>query len=79
MKNLFVLLFMLLGIVGGLYVGCYEFFIKGIVLTIETLKHNPIEAFPLAVGVFKIVSAAFFGWATFGLGLVISQIIDEVF
>ena len=79
MKNLIALFFLLLGVFGGLYVGCYEFFIKGIVLTIETLKATPINSLALAWGIFKIMSAAFFGWLTFAVGFLIAQIVEEVF
>lgn len=77
MKNLLALFFLLLGVLGGLYVGCYEFFIKGIVLILETIKATPINSLALAIGIFKVMFSAFFGWCTFGLCLLISQAIDE--
>lgn len=77
MKHLLACLFLLLGIFGGLYVGCYEFFIKGIVLILETLKQDPINSLALAVGAFKVVTAAFFGWCTFGLCFIVAQVIES--
>ncbi len=77
MKNLLALLFLILGVVGGLYVGCYEFFIKGIVLLIETLKTTPINSFLVALGIFKILFASFFGWLTFALCFMIAQVIES--
>jgi hypothetical protein len=77
MKELVALGFLLLGVVGGIYVGCYEFFIKGIVLILDTIKATPINSFSLALGIFKVMFATFFGWCTFGLCVLISQAIDE--
>ena len=79
MKEIFALLFLILGVVGGLYVGCYEFFIKGIVLVLDTVKATPINSMALAIGIFKIMFAAFFGWFTFAIGFVIAQAIEEIF
>ena len=77
MKDLLALFFLLLGIFGGFYIGCYEFFVKGIALILETIKATPINSFALGVGIFKVMFAAFFGWCTFGLCLIISRAIDE--
>jgi len=79
MKELVALGFLLLGVLGGLYVGCYEFFIKGIVLILDTIKATPINSLSLAIGIVKVITAGFFGWLTFGVGFVIAQVIEEVF
>jgi len=78
MKEFVALFVLLLGVFAGLYVGCYEFFIKGIVLVLETVKATPINSMGLAVGIFKIMFAAFFGWLTFAICFVLSQFIESL-
>jgi len=54
----------LLGVLVGAYVGIYLCFIGGIVQVVTTVKATELLAWPLAVGITKILLASFVGWTS---------------
>jgi hypothetical protein len=71
MKTLFGIIIILLAAAIGLYVGVYLMFIKGLIQAIEAAKATPIEATGLAFGVARVIFAAFTGWLSFLLGMLV--------
>ncbi len=61
MKVLIGTVLVLCGVALGLYVGGYVMFFKGIVMIIEALKTDVINATDIAWGIVKIVGAGFVG------------------
>lgn len=59
-------------IVLGFYVGVYVMFIGGIVQAIDGVKASPTDARDIAVGIVRIMFAAFAGWLAFLLGVFVS-------
>ena len=51
----------LASVIGGLYIGGWILFIGGIVQVVEAIKATPVEAFDIAVGLFKVVLASTVG------------------
>lgn len=62
-------------VLGGLYVGLWLMFIGGIIQIIEGIKATPTESFDIAIGIVRILFAAFAGWGTGILGVALGSLI----
>ena len=71
MKVVIGLLVIVAGAALGIYVGGWLCFVGGIVQVIETIKAPEIEAIGIALGIVRIVCAAFLGWVSFMICAVI--------
>ena len=68
MNKLFVAIgvaLIVIGVAGGLYLGGWLCFIGGIVQVVEAIKAEPVSSWGIAIGLFRVVIAAFVGWVTF--------------
>lgn len=65
MRFLAGIVLILLGVVLGLYVGGYLLFIGGIVQIITAFQVIPIMAYPIAVGLLKVLLASTVGTLVF--------------
>lgn len=64
MRQLLGIFLILVGIVGGLYLGVYLMFIGGIIQVIKSVTPI-IIASGIAIGIARIMFASFVGWLTF--------------
>jgi hypothetical protein len=62
MKTILGILFVLAGVVGGLYVGVYLMFICGIIQIIEQIRAENLQASIVALGIVKIMFAGLVGY-----------------
>jgi len=73
MKPWIGLFLIVVGILGGLYLGVWLCFIGGIVQVIEAVKADPVSSFGIAFGIVRVMAAGIVGWLFFfvclGLGL----------
>jgi len=65
MRGLIGILFIVGGILLGLWLGLWVCFIGGIVQIVEACKADPVSAFGIAFGVVRILIASLVGWITF--------------
>lgn len=75
MKNLALivgLIVMTLGVCFGLWVAIWWGWILGIVMVVEAVKANPVDAMDLAIGIVRVLFAnvlgAIAGWIIFSFG-----------
>jgi NhaP-type Na+/H+ or K+/H+ antiporter len=66
------------GILLGLYVGFYVFFIGGIVSIIEEIKSDDINSMTIAWSVVKLVFASLMGWLSAIIPVVVGVAIKEL-
>lgn len=64
MKTVIGLIMMLGGVILGLYMGIWWAFIGGIVQVIQEIRAEDLHALNVAIGVAKIIFAAFIGWVS---------------
>jgi hypothetical protein len=67
MKVLLGTFLIVLGICGGIYVGGYLMFFRGIIQFIQSVVPNVIPL-GIAVGIVKIMFASLVGWIIFAIG-----------
>lgn len=67
MKTLAGLVLILIGVLGGLYVGVWVMLVGGIVQVAEAFKATPVQSLGIALGVVRILFSAVTGWLTFSL------------
>jgi len=65
MRNLIASLFLVLGVVLGLYVGFWCCLVGGVADVINAVKHDPVLIGKLGWGLLKFVLAGPAGWFTF--------------
>ena len=58
----------------GLYLGVWVMLIGGVVQFVEGIKANPVDGMDIALGVGRVLCAAFTGWAA-ALALIIPGIL----
>lgn len=66
-QNILGVLFILLGIVLGLYAGVWICFIGGITQIIEGIKSNPVNSLNIAIGILKFIVSGLVGWVSFAI------------
>lgn len=62
MKAVIGIILILAGILLGIYVGGWLFFIGGIVQIIEQIQSTPVDAYAVAFGILKIILASAAFW-----------------
>ena len=75
MKIIFGILFLLLGIIGGIYVSLWLCLVGGLIQAIHAFQATPLDAVHLAYGIVRVMLTGFFGWLTF----IICALIGAVF
>lgn len=62
MKETIGILLVIAGIASGIYFGLWWAFIGGIISIVEQVRSPAIDAMTLALGIVRILFAAFIGW-----------------
>lgn len=71
MKTIIGVLFIIGGIVLGLWLGVWVCLVGGIVQIIDSVKQTPVPALDVAWGIVRVLLSSLVGWGSFALCFVV--------